>query len=371
MIFFPAWPLLIGLGYVVFWIATVVLIASVWVSDLNAQQPAYIRNASPNPIASGPGGPNTYYNWAWNQALKNSFAFAFFHLLWTVKFLEYFVFMVIAGAIAQWYFTPRNSAGEKQRGVENGISRVPILDAIGRAIRFHLGTIAFGSLIIAIIEFLRALVKYIEETTTPKKGTPNRIQKAIFCMIQCCLWCVQCCMDKVNKNAFVWTAIWGDAYCTAACSSFKLIWANLARVAAISVVGNYIVFVGKLLVALITTGISGVIIYKQYNGTLNSMVLPLVIIFVLSYMVASLFMMTLETTIDTVFLCFLVDEKYNKQSGNMLASEGLQKVINAHQKKSEEIAARKLQLLDGRENTASTVQGMTIADATTTGHPPA
>lgn len=362
MVFFPVWPLLVGLGYIVFFIATTVLIASVWTGNPNAQLPPYIANQSPSPT-----GGTTYYDHAWNQQLKNAFAFVFFHLLWTIKFLEYFTFMVIAGAIAQWYFTPRNAAGEKQRGLENGIGRCPIVDACGRATRFHLGTVAFGSLIIAIIEFIRAVVKYIEETTTPKNGLPNRLQKAIFCLIQCCLYCVQCCMDKVNKNAFVWTAIWGDSYCTAACSSFRLIWSNLARVAAVSMVGAYIVFVGKLLVALVTTGIGGVIIYKQYNQTINSLVLPMVVIFVMAYMVASLFMMTLETTIDTVFLCFLVDEKYNKASGQMLASAGLQKVINAHSAKNEQVAARKMQLHDARSGGQSTVQGMTQAGSDSTG----
>ena len=40
-----------------------------------------------------------------------------------------------------------------------------------------------------------------------------------------------------------------------------------------------------------------------------------------------------ETTIDTTFLCFLVDEEYNK-GGHMLASEGLRKIVDQYEKQS-------------------------------------
>lgn len=52
-----------------------------------------------------------------------------------------------------------------------------------------------GSLILAIINFIRATVKYIE-AKTKRKGNP--IQKALFCMIQCCLTCLHWCADKLR-----------------------------------------------------------------------------------------------------------------------------------------------------------------------------
>jgi len=343
LIFFPIFPLLVAMGYFAFFIATVIYVASVWVTN-TPPFPAYIQNNNANgaytqinasqSAQTGQGAVpvGSYYHYKWDQSLKNSVAYAFFHLLWTIQFLEYFAFMVVAGSIAQWYFTPRDQAKNKM------LSSKPVMDSVYRAFRFHLGTIAFGSLIIATIQFIRAVVKYIEEKTAPKHGPPNFLQKAIFCLIRCCLYCVQCCMDKISRNAFVWTAIWGDPFAEAACSSFALIWANLGRVAAVSLVGEYIIFVGKMLVAIITTGIGGIAVYKAYGKTSNSLTLPMVVIFVLAYTVATLFMITLSTTIDAVFLCFLVDEKSNKARGQMYASEELQAVIHAHSAHSEKIA---------------------------------
>lgn len=150
--------------------------------------------------------------------------------------------------------------------------RAAVSKSFGRAVRYHLGTIAFGSLLIAIVEFIRAVITYIEKKS--KKMKDNPIRKAIFCCIQCCLkvsgtrWScrstvlirnvklVQCCLDKLSKNAFIYCAIYGDPFCVSAWTSFAILWRNLARVAAINMVGTYISVLGKLLVAFGTAGIA-------------------------------------------------------------------------------------------------------------------
>ena len=111
---------------------------------------------------------------------------------------------MVAGAVANWYFTPYQDSGKKQRGtadgqlpryvkpqlkrlvcqLELGAVRAAVRYSVWRAIRYHLGTIAFGSLIIAIVQFIRALVMYLEKTS---KGKNNRIQKAVFAIVQCIL----------------------------------------------------------------------------------------------------------------------------------------------------------------------------------------
>lgn len=88
--------------------------------------------------------------------------------------------------------------------------------------RYHLGTVAIASLIIAVIEFIRWTVRFIEAKTKGKDGQQNRLQKCVFCMIYCCLRCLECCMDKINKNALIWVCTLAFVYlCTLAfmCSS--------------------------------------------------------------------------------------------------------------------------------------------------------
>ncbi len=361
IVFFPLIPMFVGCCYFVFFGAITILLCSAWKESNGVWAPLIIAKVGAQRTDLGDSTPitaNLPYDYSFNQDLRNSFAFVFFHLLWTVQFLIYYCYMVIAGATANWYFTPRDASGSKVRGRSEGeLSPSPVLDSAFRTLRFHMGTLALGSLIIAAIEFIRAVVHYIErQTIAANGGKQNRLQKCLFCFIHCFLYCIQCCMDKISKNAFIWTAIWGESYAPAACNSFRLIWSNLGRVAALSIVSSYIVFIGKLFVAFVTTGIAGVAMFRYYGKELNSPVLPMITVFILAYMIASLFMSVVETVIDTVFICFLVDEKYNKASGKMLADPGLLEVINAHSDYCNEHAQKEKMAMsarpgkDGKEN---------------------
>jgi len=317
-----------GLGYICFWIIVTLYIFSVSSPTTQPMPSAF------NPIF--PGVAN-YTSYTWNSDMQNAFIAHFFHLLWNTQFLIYFCYFVIAGAVANWYFTPRDNSGEKRRGSgDNELEANPICTNCMRTCRFHLGTICFGSLIIAIIMFLRAVVHYIEEKT--KVDTPNVVQRAIFCLIQCCLKCVECCCDKLSKNAFVWTAIYGDSFIPAACSSFGLVWSNLARLAAVNMVGDFLLFLGRVLVALFTTGLVAIILNDYYLDQISSLVMPCVVVFLVAYLVAALFMSIFDVTIDTIFLCFLIDERFNKINGQMLAPQSLIDLIDAHAEESREIS---------------------------------
>lgn len=72
------------------------------------------------------------------------------------------------------------------------LSRMPVTSSCGRTCRFHIGTVALAALIIAIVEFIRACVKYIEEKCAQANGGKlNCLQKSVFCIIHCCLACLQ------------------------------------------------------------------------------------------------------------------------------------------------------------------------------------
>jgi len=245
---------------------------------------------------------------------------------------------VIAGAVAEWYFSRTDPAtGEKIRGDEEGqLSNFPVAQSLCRTLVFNLGTVSIAAFIIAVIQFLRAVVAYLEKKSGSEPANP--FKKAVFCLVKCCLKCVECCCDKVNKNALIWTAIYGDSFVVAACSSFSLIWRNLARVAALSAVSGVILNVGIVCTAVFTTGISAAILVTvpYYQTALSSIWLPCLAIFVISYTMAKIFFGVVDAAIDTIFLCFLVDCETNQ--GKMFASEGLQKLVNDHAEQSQSIA---------------------------------
>ena len=61
--------------------------------------------------------------------------------------------MAICGAFAEWYWTQ----GQPES--------MPVTKSLWRTVRYHLGTIAFGSLLIAIVQFVRFILEYIDSQT--------------------------------------------------------------------------------------------------------------------------------------------------------------------------------------------------------------
>merc|ERR1712079_46461 len=100
----------------------------------------------------------------------------------------------------------------------------------------------------------------------------NALQKCFFTCIQCCLRCVECCCRWIGRNALVWQSIYGDAFCESAWSSFGVMWANLDKVAMMTMVSGIVIVIGKLSICFGATAISGMIlIYMEpFASELNS-----------------------------------------------------------------------------------------------------
>merc|ERR1719445_240288 len=283
----------------------------------------------------------TYTRLNYDSTIQNAFAPHFFLLLWVVQIGVYLTFTVIAGAVADWYFTERDEDGDKIRGSgDMELSNRPVLNSCCRTTRYHLGTVMFAALIIAIIQFVRWCVRYMERMMSPKGKEPNKIQKLLFRLVDCLLWCLECCLDKVSRNALIWVGIYGDAFCPSVCGSFRLMWANLVRVAVITFFSTIVTMLGKIMIPLATTGVCAVLLLnaEPYKSELSSPIYPLVVIFIVAIAVALMFLTVYDTAIDTVFMCFLLDEKHNKANGRMLADEGLRNIVQKYEAESKKLA---------------------------------
>lgn len=257
-----------------------------------------------------------------------------FHFFLVVEFIAYFSYLTFAGAAANWYFSEWDEKENKKRGDKEGeLTNSPLFWAWFRTLRYHMGTVAVCAFLIAVVKTLRTIILYLERSS---KGTPpNQLQKALFCALQCFLKCMDCCLDKINKNALVWTAVYGDGFCVSVCSSFALVWRNLFRVAAINVVSHIIFTMGELSIALVTAGLF-VCIINANNGTFVTVTSPLApacIVLFGAFVVAKCFFTIFDATINTMFFCFLVDSEKNGK-GQMMASKALQKLVGKYKKNS-------------------------------------
>jgi len=234
-----------------------------------------------------------------------------FGLFWSWWLLIAVLQCTIAGAIGSWYWSLDKTS--------KGMPKSPVCRSFGRAIRYHLGSLAFGSLILAVLSLARAILAYASHQAG--KAPNNRVLKVCLACLQCCLACFEKFIKFLNTNAYIEVAIYGTAFFPSAKRAFDLLWRNAFRVVIVTQVSGLILFLGKLMVVMLTvlatlgmtqstTFLSGV--GESIDGRYWSV--TLIVVFILSYMLASSFTAVLQMTIDTIFLCFCEDSEKNDGS---------------------------------------------------------
>lgn len=237
-----------------------------------------------------------------------------FGLLWILQFILACEEICLAGAISAWYFTR-----------DKGQLSWPYFKAVGRLIRYSLGSAAFGSFIIAVIQLARIILAYIQKKL---KGKVGIVAEFFLKCLACCLWCFEKFMKFLNKNAYIEIAIYGYSFCTAARQAFNLLFRNILRVAVIQGVGGFVLFVMKLLV-IAGTGLCAVLWLRE-DDDIHYLAVVVFMICVVAWFIADVFISIYDMTIDTLFLCFAEDcERNNGKDKPYFMSSNLLKFMKS------------------------------------------
>eukprot|EP00043_Microstomoeca_roanoka_P009018 m.86177 g.86177 ORF g.86177 m.86177 type:complete len:643 (+) comp14455_c0_seq3:239-2167(+) len=223
-----------------------------------------------------------------------------FGLFWVSQFILACEELVVAGAVSTWFFTRKDE-----------VLVSPFWGSVGRLIRYHLGSAAFGSLIIAFVKMIRFVFEYVNHKLEANKGP---IVDFLVKCFRCCLWCLEKFLRFINKNAYIEIAIYGYSFCTAARQAFKTLLNNAIRVAVLNLVSSFVLFVCKLFVV---AGV-GIICYywiTQFNTSLSNDLnyygAVVLVCCMIAYIIADQFLSVYDMAVDTIFLCFAEDEKRN------------------------------------------------------------
>ncbi len=176
----------------------------------------------------------------------------------------------------------------------------------GIACRFHIGTLAFGSLLVAIIQFARAVAIYVQKHMSDTMRA-HWVVKYVFCCINCCLLCLEKCMKYIAKNAYIQTAIHGSSFLVACKDAFFLIARNIFTVGAVAAVSDLVLFIAKVFVCGTTTATGYFFLNAVLGEKLHDLVGPTVMIMILSWMNVSMFMDVFHMGIDAIIMCYLTD----------------------------------------------------------------
>lgn len=264
----------------------------VWKSEGNLQstndpcsgnQGTAIPGQTPACWRCGP--PRFIFDWRFFVSL--------FTFLWNNAFLVALGQCIIAGAVSVWFFLPHQ---QKTKGT-------PVRTATWNCFRYHLGSLAFGSFILAVVQLIRYIMRYLEAQATAQK---NRFMACVLRVVQCCLWCFERCIKFLNKNAYIQIALVGKNFCISAYNAFQLWLKNLARFGIFAVLGTMIHLIGFMFI-MAATCVSGYFILKATYPNVTP-VIPMISYIILSYIVAKLYMNVFGLAVDSCLHCFLIAE---------------------------------------------------------------
>ncbi|XP_054578457.1 choline transporter-like protein 4 isoform X2 [Eptesicus fuscus] len=244
------------------------------------------------------------------RSLFNLQIYGVLGLFWTLNWVLALGQCVLAGAFASFYW-----AFHKPQDIPT----FPLSAAFIRTLRYHTGSLAFGALILTLVQIARVTLEYIDHKL---RGAQNPMARCIMCCFKCCLWCLEKFIKFLNRNAYIMIAIYGKNFCVSARDAFMLLMRNIVRVVVLDKVTDLLLLFGKLLVV----GGVGVLSFffftgrlvglgKDFeSGPLNYYWLPIMISVVGAYVIASGFFSVFGMCVDTLFLCFLEDLERNDGS---------------------------------------------------------
>ncbi|KAM3865658.1 choline transporter-like protein 5-A [Diretmus argenteus] len=264
------------------------------------------------------GGETPYHRYLFLLQLYNLLAF-----LWLVNFSLALQQCTLAGAFASYYWAQRKP---------RDIPRFPLLSSLSRALRYHTGSLAFGALILSGVQLARIILEYLEQKL---RGMNNAVSRFILCCLKCCFWCLERFIRYMNRNAYIMVAIYGKNFCVSAREAFFLLMRNVLRVAVLDRVTDFLLFLGKLVIA----GGVGVVAFFFFTRKIPNMPedvpplnyywVPLLTVVIGSYLIAHGFFNVYAMCVDTLFLCFCEDLERNDGSLEkpFLMSPGLHRIL--------------------------------------------
>uniref|UniRef100_A0A3Q3JWV0 Choline transporter-like protein n=1 Tax=Monopterus albus TaxID=43700 RepID=A0A3Q3JWV0_MONAL len=233
------------------------------------------------------GGETFYHRCLFLLQVSNLLVF-----IWLLNFSMALEQCTLAGTFASYYWAKKKP---------QDIPPCPLFSSFSRTIRYHTGSLALGALILSVVQLLRLILEYLEQKL---KGFDSALSRFIMCCLKCCFWCLEKCIRYMNRNAYIMAE-----RCDCLC-----------RVAVLDRVTDFLLFLGKVLIA----GGVGVIAFffftkkipvmQEKVPDLNCYWVPLLTVVIGAYLIAHGFFSVYVMCVDTLSLCFCDDLERNDGS---------------------------------------------------------
>jgi hypothetical protein len=173
------------------------------------------------------------------QDQKYMMLYYLFGYYWILELCNAMNLFIISYSVVLWYYKP------KQNG-KKGSPRLPALRGLFAGLTFHLGSLAFGACIIAIVQMVRTFLAFVQRQA---QSQGNQVMAMIAGCLQCFMACFESMLKFLTKNAYIDIAVHSRSFCVAAKNSFEFIFSSGSVVALLNGACFVIQIIGALLVA--------------------------------------------------------------------------------------------------------------------------
>lgn len=189
----PIWTFITLFVFFVFWIAVLLALATADYpskTDIKFDLPARRADVVAETVRFGQADVTAFTWIAYNNHswVHYMWWYHIFALFWTCELILACQQMVIAGAVATWYFSRDRES-----------LQCPIFKSTKKMFLYHLGSLALGSFLITIFKVPRVILTYIESKLK------NSEHPVATCCLKCCscfLWCLEKFLRYLNHNAY-------------------------------------------------------------------------------------------------------------------------------------------------------------------------
>ena len=233
----------------------------------------------------------------WEPLTRGAFFYDVFGLFWINAFIIGVTQFIIGASACLWYF--EQSTETKGEGT------------VGRAFywsyRYHLGSVAFGSFIIAVCQMMRFLFEYYRKKIGIAEKT--KVVKALLCLTGYLLYLMDKCVKYISKNAYIQVALTNNHFFKSAWNGFALIIKNIHRFGAANSIGAMFMFFGGCMIMALNGGLAWLALTQFTFITVTSPIPPVVVICIISGTISYTFLSIFSFSSDAILQSFLLDEE--------------------------------------------------------------
>lgn len=229
-----------------------------------------------------------------------------FGLIWFTFFLTASNNYVVMVTAATYYFSSDPNRAENKYGSGN------MTAGLRWAWVHNFGSIAFGSLLIAIIFTIRLIAYYLCKKAEKASGD-NAFIKCVSCMVQCFLKCLEEIMEYINRAAYAFMSITGQPFCKSAYNGICLQFKHGAKFAFGNMLAAGFIIIGKIGLTILNVCITWLFM-KHVTGTateVSNPYAPLAIVALTTYMIVAVFLGLFDEAVLAMMTSMTADMDIN------------------------------------------------------------